>query len=114
AVAARVGVDAGLEALAVDVVGDRLHAAGPLGLVDGDVAGRVAGALPPALVDVDVPVPGGRQPGGDHRVGLPLDHVRVDVGGEAVPGRPAHRRRGYRHLVAGDGDRQQGLWRPIK
>src|SRR6185369_13501264 len=58
AVAAGVGVDARLEALAVDVVGDRLHAPGPVGGAHRDVAGRVAGALPPALVDVDVLVPG--------------------------------------------------------
>src|SRR4051794_19181408 len=49
AILAGVGVDAGLEAFAMDVVSDGLHAAGPFGFVDGDVARRVTGALPPAF-----------------------------------------------------------------
>ena len=44
-------------------------------------------------------------PGRDERVGLRLDHVVVDLRGEGVPGRPAHRRRGHRDLVGGHGDR---------
>src|SRR5207244_1561494 len=85
-----VGVDAGLQALAVDVVGDGAHAAGPLTGVDGDVAVAVPGALPPALVDVDVPVAGGGESGRDERVDLLLDDVVIDLRGEAVPGGPAH------------------------
>lgn len=99
AVLARVGVDARLEALAVDVVGDGAHSAGPLGGVDRDVARAVAGALPPAFVDVDVLVPGRRQAGRHEGVHLRLDHVVVDLGGETVPRRPAHRSRWYGHLV---------------
>jgi hypothetical protein len=94
----------------VDVVGDGAHAAGPLGLVDGDVALAVAGALPPALVEVDVLVPGLRQSGRDERVDLRLDHVVVDLRGEGVPRGPAHRRRGHRDLIRRHRDR----FRPVQ
>src|SRR5439155_2181698 len=53
-----VGIDPRLEPLGVDVVGDRAHPARPLVGVHHDVPGAVPGALPPALVDVDVLVPG--------------------------------------------------------
>ena len=76
----------------MDVGRDGLHPARPFGRVDGDVAGTVARSLPPALVDVDVLITGVLEAARHHGVRLRLDDVVVDLGGEAVPGRPPHRR----------------------
>ena len=90
---AGVRVDPGLETEPVDVGRDGLHTSRPVRRrVDGDVAGAVARSLPPALVDVDVLITGVLEAARHHGVRLPLDDGVVDLGGEAVPGRPPHRR----------------------
>src|SRR6185369_8630576 len=52
------GVDAELQAFRVHVVGERLDAAGEPRRIGDEVARRVAGRQRPAVVDVDVGVPG--------------------------------------------------------
>src|SRR6266480_920378 len=87
-----VGVDPCLEAKAMDVVRNGLHPTGPLRRVDRDIAGAVTRSLPPTLVDVDVLIAGGAETARDHGVRLLLDNVVIDLRGERIPRRPAHRR----------------------
>src|SRR4029078_9478549 len=83
----------------MDVAHDTGHAARPLAGIDDDVAGAIARALPPPLVDVDVLITGARHPGGNERIHLGPDGGVVDDAREAVPRRPSHRRSRYGDLV---------------
>src|SRR5260370_890133 len=88
---ASIGIDAEVEALGMDVIGEGLDAGGESFRVGDDVAGGVAADLP-AIVNDDVFVAGVLHAAADEGVGGGLDEILVDVAGEAVPTVPAHRR----------------------
>ena len=99
------GVKADLQALAVDVIGQRLHV-GEL-LVGKHVAVRVPPGFP-AVVNVDVGPAVVDQAAGHHRVRRGA-HVRlVDVAAETIPAIPAHRRRQRDGVAADDLERPLG------
>src|SRR5262249_57186606 len=85
-------VDAEFQTLTVYVVRDAGDAVRELVRVGHEMAGGVAGSGHPAVVDVDVLVPGRLHPRADHDVGGLLDQRLVDVAAERVPVVPAHRR----------------------
>ena len=83
------GVDADLEALGVDVVGEGLHVR-ELGVGVQHAAGVALGL--PGVVDVDVDVAGVLHAGGDELVGGVADVLVGDLVGKVVPAIPAHGR----------------------
>src|SRR5262249_43529951 len=91
---AAVAVDAELQALVVNVVGDGLDAVGKRRRVRLQRAVGGARRQRPAVVDVHVLVAGVLHAAGHHGVGDLTDEVRVDVARELVPAVPPHRRRG--------------------
>lgn len=91
-------VDAELESLAVDVRRCAADPAGELDRVGDQRALGIPGVGHPAVVDVDVGVPGVLEAGGDEVVGGLLDELLGDVAAEGVPVVPAHRR-GLREAV---------------
>ena len=95
-------VDAELQALAVDVVTEPLHAVRETGRVDLQVAVGVTVVLHPAVVDVDVVVTELVQAEVHDRVGRLGEQrlVHLAVAAEAGPGVEAHRR-GQRQAVVG-------------
>ena len=105
-------VDAELEPQAVDVVGDRLDPVREARGVGDQVPGGVAAPGHPAVVDVDVVVPGRLHPVGDHLLGGLLDQLRVHAAVHRVPVVPAHRRRQREPVVlrggAGGGPGERG------
>jgi len=89
---AGIGIDAKLQALGMNVVGESLDAGGESLSVGDDVAGGVAADLP-TIVNDHVFVAGILHAAADERVGGGLDEIFRDVAGEAVPTVPAHGRR---------------------
>lgn len=89
---AGVAVDAELEAARAQIVGKRLKPAGKLVRIGYEIALRIALARHPAVVEIDIIVAGVAHAVLDHRFGDALDELLVDMGGEGVPGIPAHRR----------------------
>ena len=84
------GVDANLEALGVNVVGQRLHVGEfAIGV---DVALSITLTLP-GVVNVHVDVPGVFHAGGHHGIGGGADIRIVHLAGKEVPAVPAHGRR---------------------
>ena len=98
-------VDADLQPLAVDVVGERLHV-GEL-LVRLEHAVRVALPFPP-VVDVDELVAVRREAARDHRVGGGAHFRVVHRSAPHVPRVPAERRRQRERVFAAD-DREDAL-----
>ena len=86
-------VDADLEALGVDVVGQPLHAVRKTRRVGRQVAQRVSRRRFPTVVDVDVLVAGVAHARRHHCVGRLANEILVDAATELVPAVPAHRRR---------------------
>src|SRR5262249_9577097 len=84
-------VDADLEALAVDIIGQRFHV-GKLA-VGLNVPLGVAPSLP-RVVDVDVDVTGVFHAARDHGVGDFADGFVIDLFGELIPTVPTHGRGG--------------------
>ena len=103
-VGAGAGIQAELEAEAVDVIGECLHTGRETLRIRDDIAVGIAVHLP-AVVDDDVFVAGVGHAGGGHRIGHLLDELLADVAAELVPGVPAHRRRGREAAVQGIGKR---------
>ena len=100
-VAAKVGVDSGLQPHPMDPVDERPEA-GAFAAADSraregrgaDLQPAVDGSalFPPAVVDVDIDIAERSKPGVDQRL-RGADHLGlVDVGAEGVPRVPAHRR----------------------
>src|ERR1019366_4083855 len=112
------GIDAELEALGVDIVGQGFHV-GEF-FVGEDVAVFIAAghpgafdhaALLPGVVDVDVDVAGLAHAGGSDGVGHPADGRVIDATGELVPTVPTHGR-GLGEAVGRDGleSREGRVW----
>ena len=85
----RIRVDAELQTLRVDIVGERLYARRELLRVGYDVVLSVASALP-EVVDEDIFVAGVAKSAFDHSVRCLADELFVDVSLEEVPCHPAH------------------------
>ena len=99
------GIDADLETLAVDVIGQRFHV-GEF-LIASDIALGVAIGFP-GVVDIDVLIAGGLHAVGRHGVGDGADGLVVDTAGELVPTVPAHGRSAGESVVADLVERGQG------
>jgi len=101
-------VDAELEAVGMEVIGEGFHAARKLGGIGDEVALRVALFERPGVVDDEVVVAGVAHAIFDHGFGGFADDAFVDVAGEGVPAVPAH---GWGGREAGEllgqGDRSQ-------
>ena len=81
---ARIAVDAGLQALGVNIVAHHLQAAGEALGMDAHLP-LCSAAILEAVVDVDVQVARILQSLGDHSIGLTLDDVFRNVHRESVP-----------------------------
>ncbi len=113
---AGVGIDAELQPLGMDVVGQGLDARRKALGVGDDEAVFIA-ALLPAVVDDDVLIAGGLHAGRHHGVGGAANLGFVDIAVEVVPGIPAHRRglshgrlgllKGHRSRAVGPDRRRQ-------
>nr|GFC74764.1 hypothetical protein [Tanacetum cinerariifolium] len=86
---ARIGVDAKLEAFAVDVIGQRLHTRRKALGIGLNEALCIALAVP-AVVDVDVGVAGVLHAASHHGISHFLNQFLIDVAGKLVPAVPAH------------------------
>jgi len=89
-VVACVGVDAGLEAEAVDVIDQRAQSVGEFLGMEQQVSVHAVASAEIAVVDVDVLVSGFLQAAARHGVGLFADELLADVDAVGVPRAPAH------------------------
>ena len=96
---AAAGVEAELQPLSMDIIGQVWNAVGKFLRVGDQAAFRVAFFQGPHIVDDDVFIARVAQAGIDHGVGGFKDQRLVDVGAEGIPGVPAHGRLSDEHSV---------------
>jgi hypothetical protein len=87
-------IDAELEALAVEIVPQRLHAGGKLLRVGLQASVLVALRSHPGIVKHQIPVTGIPHPAAYHDDRNPADLLLIDLLVKAIPTVPAHRWRG--------------------
>ena len=90
-VAPGIGVDAGLEVLAVDVVHEPFQAVGEALGVDEELTRLCVAPSEVAVVDIDIGIATATQALRDHRIGLLANQGLADVDAVGVPGGPPHR-----------------------